>query len=46
MVTEIAQIDVKPGNESRFEEGVKRAKPLLDVYKRQGRRRSNRRRSA
>jgi heme-degrading monooxygenase HmoA len=33
MVTEIAQIDVKPGNESRFEEGVKRAKPLFQRAK-------------
>lgn len=33
MVTEIAQIDVKPGNESRFEECVKRAKPLFQRAK-------------
>ncbi len=33
MVTEIAQIDVKPGSESRFEEGVKRAKPLFQRAK-------------
>jgi heme-degrading monooxygenase HmoA len=29
MVTEIAQIDVKPGMESEFENGVRRAKPLF-----------------
>jgi heme-degrading monooxygenase HmoA len=29
MVTEIAQIDVKPGTESEFETGVKQAAPLF-----------------
>jgi heme-degrading monooxygenase HmoA len=33
MVTEIAQIDVKPGSESRFEDGVKKAKPLFQRAK-------------
>ncbi|HWM47431.1 MAG TPA: antibiotic biosynthesis monooxygenase family protein [Xanthobacteraceae bacterium] len=29
MVTEIAQIDVKPGMEAEFEEGVRKATPLF-----------------
>ena len=29
MVTEIAQIDVKPGMETEFEAGVQKAKPLF-----------------
>jgi heme-degrading monooxygenase HmoA len=29
MVLEIAQIDIKPGMESEFEEGVRRAAPLF-----------------
>ena len=29
MVTEIAQIDVKPGMEAEFEAGVQKAKPLF-----------------
>jgi heme-degrading monooxygenase HmoA len=29
MVTEIAQIDVKPGMESEFENGVREARPLF-----------------
>jgi heme-degrading monooxygenase HmoA len=33
MVTEIAQIDVKPGSETRFEDGVKKAKPLFQRAK-------------
>jgi heme-degrading monooxygenase HmoA len=29
MVTEIAQIDVKPGMETEFEDGVRKARPLF-----------------
>jgi len=29
MITEIAQIDVKPGTEVQFEEGVRKATPLF-----------------
>jgi len=33
MITEIAQIDVKPGTESEFEAGVKKAAPLFQRAK-------------
>ena len=29
MITEIAQIDVKPGTEAEFEKGVKQAVPIF-----------------
>ena len=33
MIWEIAQIEVKPGTESQFEEGVRQARPLFDGAK-------------